>query len=195
MEKAEIILGVISITALLLNLIIIPESSFLIVLSLSALSVFYMVLSVILFNDIRIIEILKNESFKRVSSMRLVGSILLGFTLSMTIFGLLFKVQFWPEPNVKLGTGLFGLLIALIVGYIKYSKTKSAYYTKIFKRIAVYGGFGLILMLMPRETLLEIKHRNHPEYVEAVKKAMNEPDNQELWEKVEDKRQKINEEN
>lgn len=195
MEKAEIILGVISITTFLLNLLLIPESSLLSVLSLSALSVFYMVLSFIIFNEIRIIETLKNESFKGVSTMRLVGAILTGFALSMTIFGLLFKIQFWPEPNVKLGTGLFGLLIALIVGYIKYLKTKSAYYIKIFKRIAIYGGLGLILMLLPTETLLEIKHRNHPEYVEAVKKAMDEPENQELWEKVKEKRKKINEAN
>lgn len=126
--------------------------------------------------------------------MRIVGAILTGLALSMTIIGLLFKFQSWPGATMNLAIGLLGLVIALIVGTIKYSKTKSDYYTKIFKRIAVYGGLGVILLLLPKETWLELKYRNHPNYVNAIKNAKADPDNQELWDKVDEERQKMNEE-
>lgn len=144
MKKAEIILGAIALTSLALNLLLVPGGVVLTVLSLSTLSVFYMYLSFALFNDIQIRRIFKKDSYKGISTMRIVGAILTGLALSMTIVGLLFKFQSWPGATMNLGLGLVGLLIALIVGTVKYSKTKSDYYTKIIKRIAVYGGLGLI---------------------------------------------------
>ncbi len=127
--------------------------------------------------------------------MRIVGAILTGLALSMTTAGLLFKFQSWPGAIMNLAIGLLGLAIALIIGTIKYSKTKSNYYTRIFKRIAVYGGLGLILLILPKRTWLELKYRNQPDYVDAVKKAMADPDNQELWDKVNEEHEKMNKEN
>ena len=194
MKKVEIILGTIAIIALLLNLLNIKGGGVLIVLSLSTISILYMYLSFALFNDIRLRNIFKKESYKGISRMRIVGAVLTGLALSITIIGLLFKFQSWPNASINLGFGLFGLLIGLVVGLIKYKRTKSDYYTRIFKRIAIYGGLGLILMILPRETWLEIRNRNHPEYIEAVKKAWADPENQELWDKVDEERQKMNEE-
>lgn len=191
MKKAEIILGAIAIIALTINLLDVPGRGVMTVLALSTVSTLYMYLSFALFNDIRLRKIFKKDSYKGINAMRIVGAILTGFALSMTTIGLLFKFQSWPGASFNLGLGLFGLLIALVVGLIKYLKTKSDYYTKIFKRIAVYGGLGLILMILPRETWLEIKNRNHPEYIEAVKEAWADPKNQELWDKVDDERQKM----
>jgi hypothetical protein len=81
-----------------------------------------------------------------------------------------------------------------IIGVIKYSKNKSSYYTRIFKRTAIFGGLGLILMLTPKTSWIELKYRNQPEYVDALKKAMADPDNKELWDNVETERQKMNNE-
>jgi hypothetical protein len=52
MKKAEIILGAIALTALVLNLLFAPSGSIITVLSLSILSVLYMYLSFALFNGI-----------------------------------------------------------------------------------------------------------------------------------------------
>ena len=112
----------------------------------------------------------------------------------MTTIGLMFKFQSWPGADLNLGVGLFGLLIVTIIGLTKYFKNKSDYYTRIFKRAAIFGGLGLIIMLTPETTLVEFKYRNHPEYVNALKKAMADPDNSELWDNVETERQKMNNE-
>lgn len=192
MKKAELILGAITLIALVLNLFLTPYSGVLTVLSLSALSAMYMYFSFALFNGVRLRHIFKKASYKEIPAMRIVGAVLTGFALAATIMGLLFKIQYWPGANVNLAVGVIGLAIVLIVGAIKYSMTKSKYYTGIFKRIAVYGGLGLILLILPRHTWLEFKYRNHPGYVEAFKKAMADPDNQELWDKVDQEQEKWN---
>lgn len=113
----------------------------------------------------------------------------------MTTIGLMFKFQSWPGADFNLGAGLVGLLIVTIIGVIKYSKNKSKYYIRIFLRAAIFGGLGLILMLTPKTSWVELKYRNHPEYVDALMKAMADPDNKELWDNVETERQKKNNEN
>ena len=176
MKKTEIILGAIAIIALTIQLLNLPGGGILTVLTLSTVSTMYMFLSFALFNDIRLRKIFKKDSYKGISTTRILGAILTGLALSITTIGLLFKFQSWPWASFPLRFGLFGLLIGLIVGLIKYQRTKSDYYTKIFKRIAIYGGLGLILMILPRETWSEIRNRNHPEYIEAVKKAWAHPE-------------------
>ena len=89
-----------------------------------------------------------------------------------------------------LGAGLVGLSIVATIGIIKYSKNKSDYYTRILKRTVILGGLGLILMFMPKTTWIEIKYRNQPEYVEALKNAMADPENKELWDIVERERER-----
>lgn len=194
MKKAEIIIGTISIIALGLNLLLVPGSGILTVLSLSSLTMIYFYLSFALFNDIRLRKIFKKESYKGISTLRIVGAIGAGLALSITIVGLMFKFQSWPGASFNLGIGLVGLLIVTIIGLIKYSKNKSDYYTRIFKRTAVFGGLGLILMLIPKASWIELKYRNHPDYVKALKNAMDNPDNKELWDKVEEERKRMNDE-
>ena len=195
MKKGEIIIATLSLIALGLNLLLIPGGGVLTVLTLSTLSMLYMNLSFALFNGIRLRNIFKKDSYKGISTMRIIGAVGTGLALSMTIIGLLFKFQSWPGASLNLGAGLVGLLIATVIGTIKYFRNKSDFYTKIFKRIAVFGGLGLILMLIPKTTWVEIKYRNQPTYVDALKKAMAAPDNKELWDKVEVERQKMNNEN
>ncbi|MBK8807420.1 MAG: hypothetical protein IPO21_12560 [Bacteroidales bacterium] len=50
-------------------------------------------------------------------------------------------------------------------------------------------------MLTPKTSWVELKHRNHPDYVNAYKKAMADPENKELWDNVEVERKKMNNKN
>ncbi len=195
MKKGELIIATLSIIALGLNILLIPGGSFLTVLTLSTLSVLYMYLSFALFNHIRLRTIFKKDSYKGISTMRIVGAVMTGFALSVTTIGLLFKFQSWPGASFNLSAGLVGLILITIIGTIKYSKNKSEYYTRIFKRVAIIGGLGLILMLTPKTSWIKLKYRNHPEYVNALIKAMTHPDNKELWDNVEVERQRMNNDN
>ena len=47
------------------------------------------------------------------------------------------------------------------------------------------------ILIIPEATLLEFKFRNHPEYWQALKQAIAQPDSSELWDKVEDERKEM----
>jgi hypothetical protein len=194
MKKAEIILAILAILALIFNLNLVPGASALTVLSLSALAVLYMYFSFALFNDVRLRNIFKKGTFSEINKMRIFGAAGAGIALAITIIGIMFKVQLWPGAELQLRMGLLALAIVTAIGLFKYLKEKSSFYLRVFKRAAVVGGLGLTLMFSSETAWLEIRYRNHPEYVEAVKKALAKPDNKELWEKVEIERKKINNE-
>ena len=162
MKKAELIIGTIALLSLVLILLMVPLAGVLTILSLSLLSVFYFYFSFALFNGIRLRNIFKKSAYEGVTALRVLGAALMGFVLSVTIMGILFKVQDWPSSHGLLIAGLLGLTIVLIVGGIRYFKTKSGYYTAIFKRIAVFGGLTVFLLTIPEETFLELRYRSHP---------------------------------
>ncbi len=194
MKKAEIILAILAILALIFNLNFVPGASALTVLSLSSLAVLYMYFSFALFNDVRLRNIFKKGTFTEINKMRTFGAAGAGIALAITIIGIMFKIQLWPGAELQLRMGLLALAFVTAIGLFKYLKEKSPFYLRVFKRAAVVGGLGLTLMFSSETAWLEIRYRNHPEYVEAVKKALAEPDNKELWEKVEIERKKINNE-
>jgi hypothetical protein len=122
MKKIEFIISVFSIIALGLNLFLIPGGAILTILALSALSVFYLYLSFVLFNDINLTKIFRKDSYKGKHPMNFVGAIVSGYVLSMTIIGILFKFQLYPGATFILEVSLAGLLILTIIGAIKYFK-------------------------------------------------------------------------
>jgi hypothetical protein len=191
MKKTEIIIATLAIIALVLNLMLIPGSGMLTVLSFSILAVIYFYFGLVIFNDVTVKEVLKIRSISELIVLRNIGAVATGAALALTIIGLMFKIQLWPGANINLSVGLFGLAVVTILGAIKYSKSKSNYYTKIFSRVAIIGGLGLIVFLLPKTSLVEFQYRNHPAYVEAYKKAMADPNNKELWDNVQAERQKM----
>ncbi len=191
MKKAEIIIANLALIALVLNLMLIPGSGMLTVLSFSILAVMYFYFGLVIFNDVTVKEVLKIRSISELIALRNIGAVATGAALALTIIGLMFKIQLWPGANINLSLGLFGLAVVTILGAIKYSKSKSNYYTKIFSRVAIIGGLGLIVFLLPETSLVEFQYRNHPAYVEAYKKAMANPNNKELWDNVQAERQKM----
>ena len=191
MKKAEIIIATLSFIAIGLNLLFIPGSSVLTTLSLLTLSMFYCYFSFALFNNIRLRNVFKKEAYKITTTSRIIGAVGTGFALSLAIVGILFKFQFWPGADFNLLAGLCGLMIITVFGLIKYSKNKSEFYKRIFKRIVLIGGLGLVLLLIPKTSWVDIKYRNNPEYAAALKKAMADPNNKELWEKEELERKKM----
>lgn len=81
--------------------------------------------------------------------------------------GILFKIQGYPMANPLLVIGLIGTLVILVIGLIRFLKSRSPYYSKMFIRIAIIGSMGLVFMLVSDLALVKIQFRNHPDYVKA----------------------------
>ena len=193
MKKFELIVGLIAIIGIALKLMNLPGSGILTVLALLTLSMFYFIFSFALFNDIRLRDIFKKVAYKDTNAKRIIGAIGLGFALSAIIIGGLFKLQFWPGATVQLMTGLVSTGLILLIALIIYFRRKADYYLKIFKRIAIYGGLGLILYLTPTATIVDIYYRDNPEYAELYKKVLDDPENIELRKQLEQMRKEMQE--
>jgi hypothetical protein len=191
MKKAELILVLLTILAIILDLFQVPAAAPLTVVLLSSLATLYMYLGFALFNDIRLRNIFRKESYKAVRKERILGAIGAGFVLSLTIIGLLFKIQIWPGGKFNLIVGLTGLLIVSVVALSKYAKNRSPYYQRILLRVALFGSLGLAMLLIPESGWINFKYRNHPGYAAALNNALANPSNDELWDKVEAERVKM----
>ncbi len=190
MKKFELMLGLFAIFAVILKFLQIPGNGILTVLTFLTLSIFYY-LSFALFNGVRLRDIFKSSAYKDTNAKRIIGAVGLGFAFSAIITGALFKLQFWPGGTVQLRIGLIITGIILIVATFFYFRNKIEYYNRIFKRIAVIGGLGLLVYLTPTNLLVDIYYSDNPDYAELYKQVLADPDNQELRDKLEKKDQEI----
>ncbi len=185
MKKFELIVGLIAIFGIFLKIINIPGGGTLITFAFMTLSMFYYVFSFALFNGIRLRDILKKGSYKDTSIKRIIGAVGLGLSFPPIICGGLFKLQLWPGANIYLLTGLVTTGLILLIATIFYFRNKADYYKRIFKRIIIYGGLGLILYLTPTSVFIDIYFGDNPDYAELYKKVLADPNNLELRKQLE----------
>lgn len=183
MKKTEIVLLILTLIALGMNFFIIPFGGVLSIFFIGMLSMIYFAFGFAVFNNIRLRNVFKSENYSGIGSLRMIGAIGTGFSLSIVTIGILFKFQLWPGANANLAVGLLGLAMIGIIGLIKYFFKKSDYIRKILVRTLLFGGIGLFLFLTPMDRWVDIKYRNHPEYAEALKNSMADPNNPLLREK------------
>jgi len=156
MKKFELIVGLIALLGMFLRIFYVPGSDILIVLVFTILSMFYYVFSFALFNGIRLRDIFRKASYKNTNAKRIIGAVWLGWVLSLMVLGGLFKLLFWTGGNIQLLTGLVNIGLILPIAAIFYFRNKADYYKRIFKRIAIYGGLGLLLYLRPTEAAFSL---------------------------------------
>ncbi len=191
MKKAELILASVAGISFVLYFFLIPGGSQLTIISLSSLSFIYLGFNPVIFYDASFGSALRRENVDGISKLKKNGSIAVGFALSMTLIGILFKLLRWPGSEF-LSLGVTGISIAIVAGAIKYSSTKSEFYARILKRAIVIGLIGAFFMLAPETSLLEMQYRNYPSYIDAVKKSLRDPGNKILWEDLQNERKKLN---
>jgi hypothetical protein len=195
MKKTEIILIGIFIIGVLLMLFSFPGQGILMVLGLGILAIIYTFFGFALLNNIRLRNIFKKDNYQDISTARILGSIIAGLSLAIALNGILFKLMFWPASNLLLIDGIVFLMIITIVGAIKYTKNKSAFYPKLFKRTITISMLALFLLLLPSEKLVNIKYRNNPKYAKALLDSWANPENIEYQKRFKEERDKMEDEN
>jgi len=191
MKKIELVFGLLAVIGIILMFLHIPGSALSSVFILTILSLFYFIFSFALFNEIRLRDVFKPEAYKDTNLLKITGAIILGISISLVIFGIQFKLLFWQGANEQLILGLLPTGLILIVAAIFYFRDKTEYYNRIFKRIAIYGGLGLLLYLTPTSTLVEIYYRDNPDFAELFNKVLEDPENDELRKQLNQMREDV----
>lgn len=148
MKRLEKILAILILIAFVLKLILVPFSGVLLTIFLLIIALIYYPFGFAFFNNIRLRNIFKKESYKGISVLHIIGAIVVGMALSVICVGILFKIQGYPMANLLLTDGLISSVIILIIGLIKYHKSKSSYYSFMLNRIAIIGGIGLLFLTL-----------------------------------------------
>lgn len=195
MGNFEKILGGLSILLMLLMLIFpLPYGSELFTISMVLLSLCYFFAGFLLFNAIELKNIGNKKAYEGIKPMRIIGSFLAGFALSVLVIAILFVYMLWPYGYANLQIGLIMIGIVLIVSIMKKGNTKNdrSLYKRMIIRICIIGTVGMILRIIPAETLFEMRCYNcTASYIEAQKAAIKDPTNRELVEKADEERMKM----
>ena len=148
MKIFEKIVGLLGLLALILKFNHLPGGSVLLVLSLGTLATFYIYLSFALFNNLKLKDLFKKETYLGISKYRIIGSVITGFSLSILLVGILFSIQHWPGAIFNLTSGLVVAFIIFLVALLKYLKNNTYFYKHILLRLSIFGGIGLTLLIL-----------------------------------------------
>ena len=98
-------------------------------------------------NGIRLRKLFKKESYIGVSTLRIIGSALAGFSFSSAVLGVLFWVMDYTGTSEMLTIGLVGLVPVLAIAIFKYYQQTSSFYRDIIVRTVIWGGITAVLFL------------------------------------------------
>lgn len=191
MKKAEIILIALAVIGVIMKFLHFPKLPLVFVFCTGILSLVYFSLGFALFNNIRLRDIFRKDSYINTNAMKIIGAIATGFSLSMIVLGILFRIMNYPGAEIQLISSLFFLFVVVTVSFFKIKKDTTQYYSKILKRILFFWIIGTFLLFVPRNTWLEWSYPNNPDYIKAIIEAENNPNNQELQLKLQQERQKM----
>ena len=175
MKRAEIILGGLIVLFMTLRLFYaFPYMNIAIILLTMVLSITYLFLGFAFLNKVRLRNIFKKDAYNGISALRILGTIFTGFVLSQICIYSLFKYMRWPYGNQGLVIALNMLLVILVIVVIKLIISKKRFYMIFLIRLMIFVFLGIFMFFFPDETILEMKNRNDPEYIEAEKERIKE---------------------
>ena len=177
LEKTLFFVIIISIS---LHFMLLPGMAIITVLCCLLLSILYFYLSFFLLNNIGFKKIFKKKSYEDLTTLKTASSILLGVGYSIIPMGFLFKLLIWPGSKVILLLGiLFSTLVffGIIISDLIYKKnlTKS-----VIVRFTILIAFGLSSYIISDVSIIKIKYREYPKYVNAYVNYLENPESDSL---------------
>lgn len=182
MKKTERVLLILFAVGIFLEITKVATGTFLFFLFSAALSVFYLLFSFALFNDIGFSELTKRSSYKNRSLVNWLLSIVSGVFISLVVFSTFLILKFIPDSDYLQLTGVAGIVLVLIL--LHFLKADALMAKSLKKTIAGFVVLALVVSFIPTNVLLKIKYPNHPEYRKAYLEYYQHPQDSTKLEKV-----------
>ena len=110
------------------------------------------------------------------------------FSLACILTSILFKAMVWPGSMFQLIVFTIVSLFVALVGILKLFRSPLPSY--FVKRCFVIGLLGLMFCFISSRTILNIYYPDDPEYIEAMIKATENPNNHQYGEELKQLRMK-----
>lgn len=175
--KTEKITGALFILAITAKFFNIPGANLGIILTLLVTGGLYFPLAFYFFSD------------KGIKNQNVPLSIIGGMFLGIIVVGIMFKLLFWPGAFAELAAGVCLSLVLLVLLFYFSSKNTEhlkVYYKNYLTRTIFWLSIGIILLLTPNSTLIEIQHRDNPELARLKIQAYDNPGNLEYKQALDD---------
>jgi hypothetical protein len=154
------------------------------------LAIFYMWFGIYIFNNMGILDVLKRDKRKILSTFRIISSVTAGFIYSFSLIAVLSALDFYANMGIMLGIAWLINFLALAAGIYFYSELKAdqKYISQIILRSAFFSILFIVLWMSPVEKKLNLLYKNHPEFIEAYKNYTSNPDDPEALERLREER-------
>lgn len=149
MRRIELTLMTLVVASTLVWLFKIPYAGSLMLISVMLQALFYLGFGLFLFNKIKFKRIFNKDSYKEISGLRKIGSIVTGLSFSFICIGSLFKLYAYSVNDIILIDGLVLLIIITIISIVKSFRCSTDFYKQILIRTGIIGGSGLLIFIMP----------------------------------------------
>jgi len=151
MKKLEFILIAGAVVGLLMSLFDVPLNSLIVSLSFMTLALIYFYLGFALFNNVRLRDIFKAESFKGLGPWRIAIAIGTGVALSTLTVAFMFSILGYPMAETILIYGIVLAILMIILALIKNAREKNPFYRNIIVRCLIFLIIAVVFLLLPAD--------------------------------------------
>lgn len=177
MRIAEKVLLAALLTGIVLRFSLILIGEEITMLSLLTLAGIYFALGFVLFNQIRLRDLMKKGTFEKLTTTGIVVAVMTGIALSIVCVGALFRFLMLPGSGEMLMIGSVSLIIISILAAI----LKSVHRKAILTRTLPAAMIGVAVLFVSELSMVKFLYRNHPAYVDAYMRYQEDPKNEELF--------------
>jgi hypothetical protein len=148
MKKLERILIALSAVSIVFEFLSINGGALLTMISLMLLCFFYYIFSFALFNNISFREMFRKASYRGISTLRIVGSVLTGFVLPVVLTGILYNVLGWIGGDNLVIAGILPCAVVLAIAAYKFFRSRDGFYQDVLWRIGLISAVGLMFLIV-----------------------------------------------
>ena len=158
----------------------------LLITSLVLMAIYYMWFGFFIFTKASLFDLARPQTRRQFSPFVIVSSIIMGLVYSFCTIAIIYGVYFYKAMNFMLATGFFLVLIAsgFTLVYHWLNKNDAHYIRPFYRRSAILGLFCLFMWITPIDTRLHMLFRQHPDFIEAYKNHLANPNDEQAEERL-----------
>lgn len=170
-----------------------PETNFMLLVSTTILSTYYLWFGFFIFNKLKPQDLLNKAVVNLLNPFQIYISIIMGIIVSYALIAILVGFFYYPVMHTVLLTAFVAIITFTIylAVYQIIKKKKPGYFHRFYYRAAIFSFLIALLWLPPLEKRLDVLFRNYPEFIEAYIDYHENPDNEEAREKLREERSRF----
>jgi hypothetical protein len=140
----------------------------------------HMIFANIVLNDAVFIKEKKKFDVSTIDKTQHILGTVYGYVAAVSILYILFRVMYWPGTSIMGIVGIVGLPIVIFATLFLVKDKENSFLKGLTKRGFFLGFLVILLYRTSNYTLVDIQYRNYPEYRDAKKALMRNPDDKQV---------------